>query len=969
MGYNHPELMWRSIETDHFYVHFHQGEMRTASLVAKIAEEIYEPITSLYDHVPDGKIHFIVRDHDDESKGAAFYYDNKIEIWASSMDFALRGTHNWLRNVVTHEFIHMISMGAARKISRQIPAIYLQWLDYEKEKRPDVLHGYPRTIISMPVAGTVIPLWFAEGMAQSQRKGFNYDTWDTHRDMILRTAVLDNQLLSINEMNVFGKNSLGNERVYNQGYALTLYMTHKYGERVLPDLVRSLKKPWRITFNGALKTHLQTNEKDIHAEWSQWLLNGYTQATKQIRKHQIPMRYLEEKGIANFHPVFSPDGMQVAYLTNRGRDYLSLLSLRLVDLKTGKHRQLKTGVSSSVSWSPDGSRLAYAKKKMKTLQGSHYYDLFIYDLRNGKEKRLTRFIRARQPDWSRDGQRLVCVVEQDGTSNLAVIGTDGKNFRKITSFEHGEQVYAPRWMAEENRIVFGLSGEKGGRDIAVIDSDGSDLAYLLQTEHDERDPFPDAEGKCIYYSSDATGIFNIYRLDLDRGESQQLTHVLGGAFMPSVNGEGQMVCSYFQSNGYKIVIFDAFTDIPPEETGYRSPYIRISEDWESTGWDIANYDDRDVPEYESRPYKPIYSKIAFLPRIMMDFPQKMKVGTYFYGSDFLDKVFLLGGVAVNGLFDTDLFAIFEYRRFYPTLFLEAYQQMRHVTIDEIDAHFKLRYNLMEVDLGADWKLDDVNTLRTAFIYSRYSYAGSGEFPYQNVFGKFTSTYHRGRMVKLKWSHRNIPPSTTSSIAPDRGRMITLEVDRAWQSYGDSAGVSEKHGTPIDIYSRHTYEQIFLDWREYLPGLFKDHSLALRFRGGVIDQTVPSFYHFFGGGLDGMKGYPYYSIEGRKLLHAGLAYRIPVFRNMGFRMLFLQFDKLYLSFYGDAGNAWNQGKVDFSQWKRTLGVQMRLGLVSFYSYPMSLFVDTAYGLDTFIHRDLKYGNEWRIYFGILFDFLD
>ena len=112
--YNHPELKWRTIETEHFYVHFHQGAQRTASLVAKIAEDIWKPITALYDYVPDGKIHFIVRDHEDDSNGAAFYYDNKVEIMAPAMDFALRGTHNWLRNVVTHEFSHMISLGAAR---------------------------------------------------------------------------------------------------------------------------------------------------------------------------------------------------------------------------------------------------------------------------------------------------------------------------------------------------------------------------------------------------------------------------------------------------------------------------------------------------------------------------------------------------------------------------------------------------------------------------------------------------------------------------------------------------------------------------------------------------------------------------------------------------------------------------------------------------------------------------------------
>ena len=36
----HPELEWRSIETEHFFVHYHSGTERTAHLVAKIAEDV-----------------------------------------------------------------------------------------------------------------------------------------------------------------------------------------------------------------------------------------------------------------------------------------------------------------------------------------------------------------------------------------------------------------------------------------------------------------------------------------------------------------------------------------------------------------------------------------------------------------------------------------------------------------------------------------------------------------------------------------------------------------------------------------------------------------------------------------------------------------------------------------------------------------------------------------------------------------
>jgi hypothetical protein len=959
--YNHPELKWRTIETDHFSIHFHQGAERTAALTAKIAEEIFSPITSLYEYQPDGKIHFIIRDHDDDSNGAAFYYDNKIELMAPAMDFPLRGTHNWLRNVIAHEFSHMISLGAARKLTRSVPALYLQWLDYEKEKRTDVIHGYPRTLVSFPVAGTVIPPWFAEGLAQFQRSGLNYDTWDSHRDMLLRTAVLGEALLSLSEMAAFGKNSLGNERVYNQGYAFTLYIAHTYGEEKLRDLIKAMKTPWRFRFSQAVQKVLQKSEETLYEEWVTWLRDGYSEACEAIPRFSESEQVLEEKSLGIFYPAFSPDGKRIAFLSSGRRDYLSQLSLLLFNLESGKCRKLKNGVTSSVSWSPDGRNLIYAKKTAHTSQGSHYYDLYLLDLVSSKEVRITESRRVREPDWSGHGGKLVCVTEEDGTSNLAVCGLNGEGFRTITAFRNGEQVYTPRWMRDGKRILFALSDSRQGRDIASIDSSGSDFRYEIQTEYDERDAFPHSDGRSVLYAGDKNGIFNIYRRDLISGKEEQLTNVLGGAFMPVEDSKQGLIYVCFTANGFKMARTASPEPFDVQSSRYTSPYRPLLKNRER--WMISRYDDSEVPVYDSKPYKTTYSKLALLPRIMMDYPQKLKIGTYFYGSDVLDKINLLGGFAVNGSMDMDIFGIFEYKKLYPTLFLETYYQSRHTKYPDADYVF----NLIEADLGADWRLGDKHILRTAYVYSRYS--ARMEFEDQGQIFKLSYKYHLGNVLQVKWTYQAIPATVVSSIAPARGRVITASIERCWQRFLDGFQVHQDYGTLIETYHHYDYDQFSADWREYFPGLARNHSMALHLRGGFIDQPVHSFYNFFGGGLDGLKGYPYYSIEGRRFIQLGLAYRFPISRNMRLRLWFLHFDKLFIALYGEAGDAWNDGGLKTTQWKRDVGLQLRLGLVTFYSYPMSLFFDAAYGLDSFTFKDQSYGGELRTYFGLLFDFMD
>ena len=44
--FNHPELDWYSIETEHFVIHYHNDTERTAREAASVAESIYFNVTS-----------------------------------------------------------------------------------------------------------------------------------------------------------------------------------------------------------------------------------------------------------------------------------------------------------------------------------------------------------------------------------------------------------------------------------------------------------------------------------------------------------------------------------------------------------------------------------------------------------------------------------------------------------------------------------------------------------------------------------------------------------------------------------------------------------------------------------------------------------------------------------------------------------------------------------------------------------
>ena len=561
--YYHPELEWHTIETQHFFVHFHDGAERTARVIAKVAEEIYGPITSLYRHEPDEKVSFVVKDYDDYSNGGAYFFDNKIEIWASALDFDLRGTHNWLRNVISHEFTHVVQMQTAMKFGRQLPAFYLQWLGYESERRPDVLYGYPNVIVSYPISGISVPSWFAEGVAQYNRKEFGYDSWDTHRDMILRMYALDDKLLTWNEMSVFGKTSLGNESSYNAGFAFVRFIADRYGEDKLREISENLATLTETTIDGAIKRALGKSGEEIYGEWKEHLKIDYTERSKGVERSLEAGEIIANVGFGNFYPLFSPDGKKLAYISNKESDYFGLSSIYLYDVATKQEKLLKEGIRASISWSPDGKKIYYSKITRRNPHWSNYADVYVYDIEKDQERRLTNGLRAASPSVSPDGSTIAYVAGKDGTLNIFRVNADGTDARQLTSYANSEQVYSPKWSPDGKTIVFDFS-IKDGRDIATIPAGGGGVTFLIASPADERNAVFTSDGSSVIYSSDKSGIFNLYRFDLRTRSEEQLTNVLGGAFMPAANGAGQLAFASYTSTGYKIAMMDSvhFPEVP-----------------------------------------------------------------------------------------------------------------------------------------------------------------------------------------------------------------------------------------------------------------------------------------------------------------------------------------------------------------------------------------------------------------------
>lgn len=1018
--YPHNHLSWFTIESNHFLVHFQDGNEQTAQVSAEIADSVYTPITELYEYQPEKKISIVLRDREDYANGAAFFFDDKIEIWIPPLDTPLRGTHNWLENVIAHEFTHMIQLGASMKRSKKIPAIYLQWLSYEDVRRPDILYGFPKGIITLPFSTVSIPAWFAEGTAQYQRYGWEYDYWDSHRDMILRSALLSETHHTFHEMGVFtSKNGLEREQIYNMGFSFTAYLADQFGEKVLMNISKTAAEGNPNDFSKVIESVTGQSGETLFEKWIEQKNKAYQEQIGELSVSESST--IENSGFFNFHPQWSSDGKTFAYLSNRGRDSgnTSLIIQKndqeiILDefsntdqLSQGENYRLNHGIqgnasldfiSSRYSFSPDGSQIVFSKRN-KNRFGELYNDLYIYDITENKNRKITNDSRIQDPAWSSEKNKIAAVQLKNGTQNLILVDPDSDKQRVLTTFNNGETVFTPVWHPNET-VVYFASASGSSRNLYSMDIETNKIRVVMEDRYiDFRDPWVNPSGTHLYFSADPTGIFNIYRLELDSNQMEKLTEVRGGAFMP-FEYQDELYFSEYQSDGYKI----SKTDINPASYNSSSEWQPAESEFISEEKSIQS--EASESPYSTEPYVETTTGTAFYPVIRFDnysrlnggngsliqsgkfgsFSENLwrdlKLGAYFSTRDVTENLALFAGALIapgsrsteslssffspsriNNL-DRDLFLIVDYRglpfikrSWSPTVSIELYNLKRNVKngleFEEFQCTSCLpetrsvdtRYSVWEANLFLRSKINRWNLFELGASYSPNTVSSDGFFSeeYQEFIPGSTSEYFKGATYSATWYSELIKPTRHADIAPE-GFKSSLSYKFEPGRLLDRFELEE--GTLSPVYNKSRNHS--LEWNgtfgfpvtNQSTGLLKSRVFA------YLNNPEDYFYLDYNGGLSGLRSYPFFAVGGQRTALLRASYITPLIQNIYKQVGPYTLEKLYAHLYAESGNGWG-GPLDIGrELKSGVGAELRFAFNNAYLFPMKFFLNTSYGFNRF-----------------------
>jgi hypothetical protein len=541
--FNHPEINWKSVTTDHFIIHYYDKTEADVYPAWKIAEEEYAALSGLFDYTTREKINLALADYDDYSNGFAGWTNGSIMIWTIDSRFDLRDNNTWLRNVITHEMSHIFSL--------------------EKESRPQLLDwifslGYqsPHSTITLmdPFAtNTFWPEWFAEGLAQRESNRAGNDCWDSRRDMVLRDALLFSGPLSLEAMGNFNHNSVGNEMVYNQGFSFITFLENKLGRQRIKELFNDGRST--TFFAQDFYSYFQDRSgQSITALYKEWIDSATATCKRQAPAAPTPTKTLWDRGTYNFMPKSTRDGRFIGWLTN-DKDDFDRTDL-LIAPSGGLENHIRIPYAQQ-SWdfSPDGRKVYYIKAYWPNENGSYLNDIFVMDLDSKKETRLTRNARAYDLAISPDNTCIAWTRYDRGVFSLVKTDCRGGNIEPVVEGVMGEPFAGLSFDPNDPAKLVTTRLVNGKAQLFIVDVMQKSISQLSSTKAQEETPFWAGNGR-IYFSADYDGIFNIYSIKPDKSDCLRHTNTATGLFSPYLTAGGHMLCSEYRGKGFKIVGLD-----------------------------------------------------------------------------------------------------------------------------------------------------------------------------------------------------------------------------------------------------------------------------------------------------------------------------------------------------------------------------------------------------------------------------
>lgn len=542
---------WEYIETEHFKIYHYPECKELLPVISEILEDTFNNTTRFYEYRPSKKIQFFIyRNHNEFEQtnivdvgegtgGVTEAFKNRFIVYNN-------GEVRWLRNVIPHEFAHVMQFTVLYEESPLLKALRL-------------------------ARGIFIPLWMMEGMAE-------YNTVDidaTAREMVIRDMISNKNVISLKNLSTF--NHLKPHQI-TPAYKLSETAYHFLVDEYGPDKPQKILKVLRdkLDTTAAFTDTLNITPGLFMKKWEEWLFELYENKITGFKEAKdYGLKLTEDNGdnIPDFNtnPAISYDGKSMAFFTDDdGINRLVIMSLsekKKKILVAGSSADIDVIHNEKISFSPDGNLLAFSGEKTQ----KDY--IYIYDIKNEKLNKLPlNIFTVKSPSFSPTGSKIIFVGMERAYNDIYEFNFKDNSVEKIT--DDIENQSSPSYSPDGNFITFSQEDPTTySSDVFLFDIKTEVKTRLTNFLGNEVEPVFSNDGKQIFFTADehpGTPV-NIYMVEINSKEIKKCTNLLTGAFNPYPNPDGKSLVFVSYRNFRKdiyladISLFDnEISEINPE---------------------------------------------------------------------------------------------------------------------------------------------------------------------------------------------------------------------------------------------------------------------------------------------------------------------------------------------------------------------------------------------------------------------
>jgi Tol biopolymer transport system component len=946
-----PDVRWFTLDTPHFHIHFYGDERPLADHTAIIAERAYRLITRYLNWQPSGRVNITLNDQTDFADGFASAVPQNFVYGFGAppgpLD-ELNDFDDYLKLLITHEFTHVVHLDTILGFARVYNFIF------GKLYSPNLSQ----------------PNWFVEGLAvlMESRQTTAGRLRSSLFDMELRVPFLEDQLMGLDKVS-------NGPLAFPQGSAAYLYgssflkyiedrygpgklqeISHRYGRSLIPGAMN------RIAGRALGLGYAPVWTPGLWDEWRRSTAHKYALQTDEARRRGLS----EARRLTNDAPGPRGDGLTPRFFgdgtlvyqrsnTDQAPAYVRL------DPATGeKHVLVEIYGAGLASPTPDGRALVFHRVNFLPLRwrisgNSHlaWNDLFKLNLETGELRELTRGRRADEPDVSPDGTQIACTVGKVGQRQLAVVPIEGGEPRVLGADLPG-LAYSPAWSPDGRLIAYSRWKPGGFRDIHVYDVAAKTDRALSVDRAMDVDPRFSPDGRYLLFSSDRTGIYNVYAYELASWRLFQVTNLLSGAFQPVVSPDGtRLVYMGFTAAGFDLFStpFDPWSWLPAQPFANTRPdsapdpgSVADSPDALPGEPPVADVVERIVPYQAWKFMYPRSWVVEFRSNPLgigdagrIQFGVADPAGNHAIAIDTM--------IPADG--DASVRVDYSYGRLWPSLGLTGARTAQlacDLVINGANACYRQHAVSGSAFMGLPVLRKPESSADVAFGYTYTAYAPSGTLPAADPTGGISIRPEIGPDANLflTWSFSNAH-AWAYSISSQEGRHLQLSLLLSDPSLG----------------SRFHTTEITWAWTEYLtPPWARLHALALLYSGGVgigdkravfglggfVDQDlVRTLFRNRRQCCTYLRGYQPNAAVGDQYHLFSAEYRSPLlWIERGYETFPVYLRRLYGAVFADAGNAFF-GRFRPQDLRYGVGAELRFQFNLVYYLESELQLGVARGL--------------------------